>query len=311
MHAACCRVYSLAASRYASARKQNRIAEPVMSLSKNRRSPQFLDTTLRDGELSSAFNPSPEQRALIATRIEAAGVPVIELACSADEDEFFARSKQIAGGLKTATPCCLSQSTPEHLQKALDFLAGLDRARIHLYLDRKRLQQIDSEPARAEEILAPVRHIIAEAGRAVAEVEFSLQDSTRFKAKTLIPAIEVALDAGARVIGIADTVGTATPESLRELLFDLYAAIPGLESRVLSLHAHNHEGRAVDNVLAALDCGVTQIEGTIGGVGPAGGNTDLVEAVTRLESRAGIDIGAVDSAALRAIAALEPFEKAG
>ena len=63
----------------------------------------------------------------------------------------------------------------------------------------------------------------------------------------------------------------------------------------------------MDNVLAALDCGVSQIEGTINGVGPAGGNTDLVEAIARLESRSGASIGTVDSAALSAIAELEPF----
>ena len=38
---------------------------------------------------------------------------------------------------------------------------------------------------------------------------------------------------------------------------------------------------------------------------------DLENAIDRLESEAGVEIGGVDSAALRAIGALEPFEKTG
>ena len=51
---------------------------------------------------------------------------------------------------------------------------------------------------------------------------------------------------------------------------------------VLAIHAHNHHGNAVINVLTAIDHGVRQVEGTIGGIGPSGGNTDLLEVLTRL-----------------------------
>jgi 2-isopropylmalate synthase len=57
----------------------------------------------------------------------------------------------------------------------------------------------------------------------------------------------------------------------------LLETVPRLHSAKLSLHAHDNHGRATENALIAIECGALQIEGTINGVGPAGGNTNLVE----------------------------------
>jgi len=64
---------------------------------------------------------------------------------------------------------------------------------------------------------------------------------------------------------------------------------------VVSLHGHNHLGRATENALAAIAIGVRQLEGTINGVGPAGGNTNLVDVaqtLTPMASHIGIEFDA-------------------
>jgi len=64
---------------------------------------------------------------------------------------------------------------------------------------------------------------------------------------------------------------------------------------VVSLHGHNHLGRATENALAAIAIGVRQLEGTINGVGPAGGNTNLVDVAQMLipmTSRIGVQFDA-------------------
>lgn len=63
---------------------------------------RFLDTTLRDGELAPGFKPSAGERAEIANALEAAGIDVIELESTADDDESFAISKRIARELERA-----------------------------------------------------------------------------------------------------------------------------------------------------------------------------------------------------------------
>lgn len=269
----------------------------------NRKPVHFFDTTLRDGEQSHSFNPSSNQRADLAKLLEAAGVSVIELVSTEQDAESLAQSRQIAMGLNSSTVCCLSQLNPGDLQTARTFLDDVEKARIHLYLDRKRMCQIESDPSEAGEILNQMSELIAAAKTEFPEVEFSPQDATRFGFDTLSRVVEVALVAGADIISISDTVGTSTPEHIRNLFQALSASVPDLNSVTLSLHAHNHEGRAVENVLAAIECGVTQIEGTINGVGPAGGNTDLLCVVAKLEDMEEYDLGELNPGSLRAIGA--------
>jgi 2-isopropylmalate synthase len=104
-----------------------------------------------------------------------------------------------------------------------------------------------------------------------------------------------ALSAGAQIINISDTTGTATPEQIKNLIQGLYEAVPELSDAVVSLHGHNHVGRATENALAAITNEVRQLEGTINGVGPAGGNTDLVDVaqiLTPIASQIGIEFDA-------------------
>ena len=273
----------------------------------NLRHVSFLDTTLRDGELSPSFNPSPEQRANIAKLLESAGVPVIELASTEDDAESLAQSRQIALDMNSSTVCCISQLHPDHLQTARTFLEKIEKGRIHLYLDSKRMRQIETFPKKAGEILDQMSELIYTAKTEFPEVEFSPQDATRFELDTLTEVVESALVAGANIINISDTVGTATTEHIRNLFQALNANVPNLDSKILSLHAHNHEGRAVENALAAIECGVTQIEGTINGVGPAGGNTDLLDIVAKLEDLEDVDLGVLNPSSLRAIGAESPL----
>jgi hydroxymethylglutaryl-CoA lyase len=81
--------------------------------------------------------------------------------------------------------------------------------------------------------------------------------------KALIPRVE---------ISISDTIGAATPESVRTLLTrlrtrerddDLYSPV----SNGLSLHFHDTFGRAAECVKAGLDLGIRAFDGSAGGLG--------------------------------------------
>lgn len=270
---------------------------------------QLFDTSLRDGELSPRFRPSSAERLEIAEALDAAGIDVIELAYAEDGDERLAESKDIARRLGRATACILSPLTREGLQRARAFVDGIDKSRIHLYLDSQRIRAIESDPGLGEEIFDEMKTLIDEASEQVSEVEFSPQDATRTESRTLARVVAAGLEAGADIVSISDTVGTATPGQIEALFSNLRAAVPDLDSVVLSLHAHNHQGRAAQNAFAAIEAGVAQIEGTIGGVGPAGGNTDLLVLLQLARQNPDLRerIAHVDCDGLEALASRAPF----
>jgi isopropylmalate/homocitrate/citramalate synthase len=65
-------------------------------------------------------------------------------------------------------------------------------------------------------------------------------------------------------ICLADTVGRARPEQIEALFTHLGTRIP---VKRLSLHVHDTDGRALENIDAALALGVRRIDGAAGGLG--------------------------------------------
>ncbi|UTW08924.1 hydroxymethylglutaryl-CoA lyase [Pseudomonas benzenivorans] len=72
------------------------------------------------------------------------------------------------------------------------------------------------------------------------------------------------LEAGARKVIVADTIGAANPHAVRQVLERLASRSTAGQ---LSCHFHDTRGMALANVLAALDCGVREFDSSIGGLG--------------------------------------------
>ena len=143
--------------------------------------------------------------------------------------------------------------------------------------------------------------------------EVPLSFTTRAGRDALSRIVAAGLNAGADIVSISDTTGTSTPREIRDLYAALHASVPNLDSAMLSLHAHDHMGRAARNALAAIEAGVVQIEGTIGGVGPAGGNTDLVGLLRLARQEPGLRtrLAHVDGARLEDLALQTLFQRPG
>ena len=69
---------------------------------------------------------------------------------------------------------------------------------------------------------------------------------------------------GVAEIGIADTIGVATPADVRELCT---AVAQNIELQKLSLHVHDTRGLGVANVLTAFEVGIVNFDGSVGGLG--------------------------------------------
>src|SRR5207244_4436001 len=119
------------------------------------------------------------------------------------------------------------------------------------------------------------------------------------------------VDIGARAVGLADTTGMANPRQVGRVLDVLIGRFPGVEG---TLHTHDTRAMAIPNILAAMECGVTHFDSSIGGLGGcpfapgASGNVsseDLVHCLEAMCVETGIDRDKLIAATRRA-QALKP-----
>jgi 2-isopropylmalate synthase len=135
------------------------------------------------------------------------------------------------------------------------------------------------------QVLVMAREAVRRAKGHTDDVEFSAEDATRSDLDFLCEVVAVALEEGATVINIPDTVGYTVPEEYKEILQTLRRKVPALERAILSVHCHNDLGLGVANSLAAVEAGARQIECTINGIGERAGNASLEEVVMALRVR--------------------------
>ncbi|GGH41781.1 hydroxymethylglutaryl-CoA lyase [Cribrihabitans marinus] len=104
------------------------------------------------------------------------------------------------------------------------------------------------------------------------------------------------VEAGADLLGLADTVGFAGPDQVTDLVTRVQRELGDV---VLSIHLHDTRGMGIANASAALDAGVRVIDGSLGGLGGcpfapgATGNVvfeDLVYLCERKGFATGIDL---------------------
>jgi hydroxymethylglutaryl-CoA lyase len=104
---------------------------------------------------------------------------------------------------------------------------------------------------------------------------------------------------GVSEVGIADTIGVATPADVTAMCALTAGAVP--LDRV-SLHVHDTRGLGVANVVAAFEAGIRRFDGSVGGIGGcpfaprSTGNVcteDALQALHAFGAETGIDLGAM------------------
>jgi hydroxymethylglutaryl-CoA lyase len=105
------------------------------------------------------------------------------------------------------------------------------------------------------------------------------------------------VEAGCDEVGLSDTTGFADPAAVRRLIGLVHGVVG--EERLTGIHLHNTRGLGLANVLAALDCGLTTFDASLGGLGGcpfapgASGNIvteDLVFMLEAMGIATGIDL---------------------
>jgi 2-isopropylmalate synthase len=246
---------------------------------------QIFDTTLRDGEQSPGVALQPHEKAEIAQQLERLGVDVIEAGFAGASPGDFEGVRAVAAAVTAPTVASLARARAEDIDAAGEALAGARRSRIHVFLATSALhmeKKLGMEPG---DVLEQARWAVEYAKTRADEVEFSCEDATRSDPAFVARVCRAAIEAGATVVNLPDTVGYMLPAQYASFLAEVRSLCPELREVTLSVHCHNDLGLAVANSLAAVAAGAQQVECTINGIGERAGNASLEEVVVALRVR--------------------------
>lgn len=242
------------------------------------------DMSLRDGMHAKRHQISIDEMVNIATGLDDAGIPLIEVthgdglggaslnygfAAHSDEEYLSA----VIPKMKQAKVSALllpGIGTIDHLLMAKDL--GVTTIRVATHCTEADVSQ---------------QHITKSAELGLDTVGF-LMMAHMVDSDTLIEQARIMENFGANCVYATDSAGYMLPEEVNQKFRALRAALkPETE---LGFHGHHNLGMGIANSLAAINAGANRIDGSVAGLGAGAGNTPLEVLVAVLE-RMGADHG--------------------
>ena len=246
---------------------------------------RIFDTTLRDGEQAPGCSMGIRDKLRMAHQLEQLGVDIIEAGFPIAAEEDFNAVRLISEHIRGPIIAGLARAAEADIRRAWAALERAKRPRIHVFLASSDLHLQCKLRITRDRALDQVYRAVTYAKSLCDDVEFSPEDASRSDVDFLCRFVQAAVDAGANVVNIPDTVGYTIPEEYAALITTLRKRVHGIERVTISTHCHNDLGLAVANTLAAIQAGARQVECTINGIGERAGNASLEEIVMALTVR--------------------------
>jgi 2-isopropylmalate synthase len=245
----------------------------------------IFDTTLRDGEQSPGFSMNLQEKLRLARQLSLLGVDVIEAGFPIASQGDFEAVRQVARSIEGCEVAALARTKKEDIDRAWEALQDAEKPRIHTFIATSDIHLKYKLNITREQAIKSAVEAVSYARERCDMVEFSAEDASRTDAAFLVDIFSAAIEAGASVINVPDTVGYAVPWEYGAMIKYLHERINGMDKAILSVHCHNDLGLAVANSLAGVLNGAVQIECTINGIGERAGNASLEEIVMALRTR--------------------------
>ena len=246
---------------------------------------RIFDTTLRDGEQSPGFSMNTDEKIRMARQLAKLGVDTIEAGFPISSRGDLEAVQAVAREVREVPIAALARAKKLDVDAAVEALKPAAFSRLHIFLATSDLHlQVKLHMTR-EQALEAIGSMIRYGRQHVAEVEFSAEDAGRTDIDYLCQVCKTAVDAGATILNLPDTVGYAVPEEYGEMFRRVREFLGDAQAITLSAHCHDDLGLAVANSLAAVRAGVRQIECTVNGIGERAGNAALEEIAVALAVR--------------------------
>jgi len=234
----------------------------------------IIESTLREGEQFAGANFTTDQKVRIAEALDRFGVELIEVTSPAASPQSLADCRIVAGlGLKAGIITHIRCSMEDAKLASDTGVCGID-----VVMGTSSVLRQFSHGKDIPAIIRMARDVVKYIQDRGLDVRFSTEDSFRSKQEDIL-AIYEAMDAeGVNRVGVADTVGVATP-------FQVHSVVSEIRRRVgcdIEFHGHNDSGCAIANAHAALEAGATHVDTSILGIGERNGIAPLGGLVARL-----------------------------
>jgi 2-isopropylmalate synthase len=246
----------------------------------------IFDTTLRDGEQSPGCSMDLREKVRMAEKLQELGVDIIEAGFPIASEGDFAAVRAVASQCREVRVAALCRTAGQDVARAAEALGRAAHPRIHTFCATSDIHLEHKLKKSRGEVIEMTRAAVSQARSYAEDVEFSAEDATRSDIDYLCEVLDVAVDAGASVLNVPDTVGYTTPTEMAYLVQQVRDRVVRDRDVIISVHCHNDLGLAVANSLAAIEAGARQIECTINGIGERAGNASLEEIAMALHVRA-------------------------
>lgn len=234
----------------------------------------IIESTLREGEQFVGANFSTEQKIRIAKALDEFGVEYIELTSPAASPQSLEDCRVIANlGLRTKILTHIRCSLEDAKLAVSTGVDGID-----VVIGTSSVLRQFSHGKDIPTIIRMAREVVSYIRDQGLEVRFSTEDSFRSDLEDILTVYEEVDKLGVNRVGIADTVGIATP-------LQVYEVVKKVKERVscdVEFHGHNDSGCAIANAYCALEAGATHVDTSILGIGERNGITPLGGLIARL-----------------------------
>ncbi|MBI4510298.1 MAG: 2-isopropylmalate synthase [Deltaproteobacteria bacterium] len=245
---------------------------------------RIFDTTLRDGEQSPGATMTLDEKLVIARKLEELEVDVIEAGFPAASQGELESVRRIAEAVARCEVAALCRTRGGDILAAWKAIEGAAKPLLHVFIATSKLHMESKLKMPPAEVLEEIQRGVTQCRSLCPNVEFSAEDATRSDLSFLTEAIDCAVQSGATIVNIPDTVGYTMPDEYKAIIRRVLETV-GTRKVIVSTHCHDDLGHAAANSLAAVSIGARQVECCVNGIGERAGNAALEEIVMALRTR--------------------------
>jgi len=253
---------------------------------------EIYDTTLRDGAQSEDVSFSVEDKLRITEKLDELGVHYIEGGYPGSNLRDIEYFKKAAKCKLTHAKIVAFGSTHRPKKKAsrdetLRALLDTGTPVVTIFGKTWDFHVKEALKVPLKENLDIIHDSVAYLRKHTDRVFFDAEhffDGYKRNPEYALKCLGAAQDAGADCLVLCDTNGGCTPSDIR----DVVRKVKKTCTVPLGIHVHNDSDCAVANSVVSVEEGVTQVQGTINGLGERCGNANLISIIPNIQLKLGM-----------------------